>query len=132
MKKIFTCIILTLAATFAMSAQVDKLLGEWKTVDDKSGKQVSIVNVYKADNGLYYGKLIKLLQKDSDQSIIGTMIIKDMKAEDGALTGGRVYDPDNGKTYYAKVTYDPKNNTLVLRGSLDKRGLIGRSQTWVR
>lgn len=132
MKKIISCIIMMFSVAFVMSAQVDKLLGEWKTVDDKSGKQVSIVNVYKADNGLYYGKLIKLLEKDADQSIIGTMIIKDMKAEGGALIGGRVYDPDNGKTYYAKVTYDPKSNTLVLRGSLDKKGLIGRSQTWVR
>ena len=132
MKKIFLTFLFTLFASTAMFAQVDKLLGEWKTVDDKTNKEVSVVQIYKAENGLYYGKLIKLLEPNPDTKLIGTMIIKDMEAKGDKLVNGTVYDPDNGKTYYASVKYDAKKNTLILRGSLDKKGIFGRSQTWVR
>ena len=37
---------------------------------------------------------------------------------------------DNGKFYYAKVYL--KDGKLILRGSLDKAGILGRSQTWLR
>lgn len=132
MKKIFLTFLFTLFASTAMFAQVDKLLGEWKTVDDKTNKEVSVVQIYKAENGLYYGKLIKLLEPNPDTKLIGAMIIKDMEVKGDKLVNGTVYDPDNGKTYYASVKYDAKNNTLILRGSLDKKGIFGRSQTWVR
>ena len=132
MKKIFLTFLFTLFASTAMFAQVDKLLGEWKTVDDKTNKEVSVVQIYKAENGLYYGKLIKLLEPNPDTKLIGTMIIKDMEVKGDKLVNGTVYDPDNGKTYYASVKYNAKNNTLILRGSLDKKGIFGRSQTWVR
>ena len=36
------------------------------------------------------------------------------------------------KNYYGKITYNAADNTITLRGSLDKRGWIGRSQTWIR
>lgn len=41
----------------------------------------------------------------------------------------RIYQADNGKFYYAKVYL--KDGKLILRGSLDKAGLLGRSQTWL-
>lgn len=112
--------------------QVDKMVGEWRTVDDKTNQPVSVVNIYKDANGLYYGKLVRLLAPEGDQNLVGTMIVKDMKEKDGELVGGKVYDPDSGNTYYCTIKYDAKNNTLKLRGSLDKRGLLGRSQTWIR
>jgi len=39
-------------------------------------------------------------------------------------------DPNNGKFYYARLYI--KDGDLVLRGSLDKRGFLGRNQTWLR
>ena len=36
------------------SAQVDKILGEWRTVDDVTGETKGIVEFYRGDNGLYY------------------------------------------------------------------------------
>ena len=44
----------------------------------------------------------------------------------------KVYDPESQKTYFGKVTYHAKTDELVLRGSLDKAGVLGRSQTWKR
>lgn len=123
-----------------VSAQVP-FLGEWVTIDDASGEKKSVVNIYQADNGMYYGQIVTLFEdpdalctecKDADynQPIVGLTIVRDMQLVEGELRGGKVLDPENGKLYYAKI-YLEKGN-LILRGSLDKRGLLGRSQTWIR
>ena len=118
------------------------ILGEWITVDDATGEQKSVVRIYQAENGKYYGQIIELFGSDAasavceacegaehNQPIVGLTIIRDMQLKDGELRGGKVLDPDNGKFYYAKVYL--KDGKLVLRGSLDKAGLLGRSQTWL-
>ena len=53
-------------------------------------------------------------------------------AEDGILKGGTIYEPESGKTCYAKISYNEADNTITLRGSLDRRGWVGRSQTWIK
>ena len=131
---------MVLFATQAMGQT--PILGEWITVDDASGEQMSVVRIYQADNGKYYGDIIELFGEDADTAvcdacegedynkpIVGLTIIRDMQLEKGELRGGKVLDPDNGKLYYAKVYL--KDGKLVLRGSLDKAGLLGRSQTWL-
>ena len=118
------------------------ILGEWITVDDATNEQKSVVRIYQAEDGKYYGKIIQLFEEnasetvceacigeDHKQPIIGLIIIRDMQLKDGELRGGKVLDPDNGKFYYAKVSL--KDGKLILRGSLDKAGLLGRSQTWL-
>jgi uncharacterized protein (DUF2147 family) len=138
MKTVFLSLALMVAAV--VSAQVP-FLGEWVTIDDASGEKKSVVNIYQADNGMYYGQIVTLFEdpnalctecKDADhnQPIVGLTIVRDMQLVDGELRGGKVLDPENGKLYYAKI-YLEKGN-LILRGSLDKRGLLGRSQTWIR
>ena len=44
------------------------------------------------------------------------------------------FDPfvDSTKTYNAKVSYKEKTDELSVRGSLDRAGLLGRSQVWKR
>ena len=132
----------TLLFSVTLFAQ-NPLLGEWITVDDATGEQKSIVRIYQADNGKYYGTIIQLLEEngetavctectgeDHNKPIVGLTIIRDMQLKDGELREGKVLDPDNGKFYYAKVYL--KDGKLILRGSLDKAGLLGRSQTWLR
>lgn len=119
-----------MSATAAL-AQVDKIVGEWKTVDDETGKTLSVVKIYKQNN-LYYGKIIKLFAADANKKNLGLVVVKDMKEKKGELTGGKIYDPKSGNTYHASIKYNSKKNCLVLRGSIDKYGLIGRSQTWVK
>ena len=131
----------TLLFTVTLFAQ-NPLLGEWITVDDATGEQKSIVRIYQADNEKYYGTIIQLLEEngetavctectgeDHNKPIVGLTIIRDMQLKDNELRGGKVLDPDNGKFYYAKVYL--KDGKLILRGSLDKAGLLGRSQTWL-
>lgn len=138
MKTVFLSLALIMAAV--VSAQVP-FLGEWITIDDESGEKKSVVNIYKADNGMYYGQIITLFEnpdalctecKDADynQPVVGLTIVRDMQLVEGELRGGKVLDPAKGKLYYAKIYLE--DGKLILRGSLDKRGLLGRSQTWIR
>ena len=138
-------ILLIMLALMAMSsqAQVSAILGDWRTVDDKTGEKRSIVTIYKGSDGLYYGKISKMLMytdmdlkcdqckgEDYNKPIVGLVIIRGMKAENGELVGGKVLDPESGKFYYGKIYL--KDGKLILRGSLDKRGFLGRNQTWVK
>ena len=125
-------------------AQINAILGNWKTVDDKTGEERSIVTIYKGSDGLYYGKISKMLvgpanlvcdqckEEDHNAPLEGLVIIRGMKFDKDAnqLAGGKVLDPESGKFYYGKIY--PKDGKLVLRGSLDKRGFLGRNQTWLR
>ena len=135
---------LLLLVSVAASAQVGNILGDWKTIDDKTGERRSVVAIYQESDGLYYGKIAKMLVgepglkcttcKDEDYNapLEGLVIIRGMKfdAKANALTGGKVLDPESGKFYYGKIY--TKDGKLVLRGSLDKAGLLGRNQTWER
>ena len=123
-------------------AQVEQIVGDWKTVDDKTGASYSIIHIYKADNGKYYGKIARMLVddgigkcvnctgEDKDKPYEELVIIRDMTEKNGQLVGGRVLEPETGKFYYGKIYL--KDGNLVLRGSLDRAGILGRSQTWKR
>lgn len=50
--------------------------------------------------------------------------------DDGRWTGGKVYDPNTGKTYKCTVTL-LDDNTLKIRGYIGV-SLFGRSETWTR
>lgn len=124
-------------------AQVQSILGDWKTVDDKTNQVKSIVHIYKGSDGLYYGVIKEIFGHPADQicipcegedagkKVVGLVIIRGMHAEGQDLTNGKVLDPESGKIYYcSKIAL--KDGKLVVRGSLDKKGFLGRSQTWVR
>ena len=141
MKKWF--LIAMALVSLGANAQIKAILGDWRTVDDKTGEKRSIVTIYKGSDGLYYGKISKMLMytdldlkcdqckgEDYNAPIEGLVIIRGMKAEDGQLVGGKVLDPESGKFYYGKIYL--KDGKVVLRGSLDKRGFLGRNQTWIR
>lgn len=134
MKKYFLLLVLAFSSMFA-SAQIDKIVGEWYTVDDETGAVKALVNIYQGDNGLYYGQIVKAFkdgQENPNSPNKGLVIVKDMEGKDGMLVNGTIFEPESKKTYYAKISYNAENNTITLRGSLDKRGWVGRSQTWIK
>ena len=143
MKRIFFFMMLVVLSV-STQARLHDILGDWKTVDDKTGDNFSIVTIYQGTDGLFYGKVSKMLVgepglrcieckgEDANALLEGLVIIRGMSydQERDQLVGGKVLDPESGKFYYGKIY--PKDGKLVLRGSLDKRGIFGRNQTWIR
>ena len=143
MKKLLFLCLFVATATLA-HAQVDKMIGQWNTYDDKTGDLRSTVNIYE-EKGTYQAVITTLYEKDANgkyqvmkapyakefEGVVGTQLFSEMKVNGDHLKG-KVYDPESQKTYHGKVTYKAKTDELVLRGSLDKAGVLGRSQTWKR
>ena len=143
MKKLFF-LVLFMATAMLGQAQLSKMLGQWNTFDDKTGDMRSCVNITEK-NGTYYCEVIKLYEKDANgkykvmqppyakdyEGVVGTQLFSEMKVNGDQLKG-KVYDPESKKTYNGKVSYKADTDEIVLRGSLDKAGLLGRSQTWKR
>lgn len=142
MNKKIISLICMLIFTLSVFSQVDKIVGRWKTIDDKDGSTKSIVFIFKATNGKYYGKVEKLFKNpdkkctecegaNKDKPVLGMMVVNSMVEKDGSLTGGTILDPNNGKIYRCNMSYDAETGKLNVRGSLDKSGWIGRTQVWV-
>ena len=119
-------------------------VGTWQTLDDKTKEVKSEVQITEAA-GVLSGKVVKLLRKDAKQDVVcdectddrkgkpvlGMEIIRSVKKVDGkdVWEDGKVLDPENGKTYSARLTPIEGGRKLEMRGSI---GLFGRTQTWVR
>lgn len=124
-----------------VAAMAQDVVGKWK-LDDGS----AIVEVYKQGDA-YNGKIVWLQNptepdgtpavdtNNPDPSLrkrqlIGLNMLSGLKKADGEYSGGKIYDPGNGKTYNCSMKVE--GNVLKVRGSLDKRGLIGRTMDWYR
>ena len=142
-KKLLFLFLFVATSTFGQ-AQVSKMMGQWNTYDDKTGELRSTVNIYE-ENGTYKAVITTLYEKDANgnykvmkapyakefEGVVGTKLFSEMEVH-GEHLKGKIYDPESQKTYFSKVTYHAKHDELIVRGSLDKAGLLGRSQTWKR
>jgi uncharacterized protein (DUF2147 family) len=137
---------LLFATTLAL-AQATTPAGLWKTVDDSTKKEKSLVRIVET-NGVYTGKVEKIIDPDApkdalckdctderkDKPILGMTIIRDIKASADDKTvfdGGDILDPNNGKVYKVKLTVTDKGSKLDVRGYIGMP-MLGRTQTWSR
>jgi uncharacterized protein (DUF2147 family) len=116
--------------------------GQWRTIDDETGKAKSIVEIYE-QGGAYYGKVVKLLLDPQDRlcdkckgddynkPIVGMVILKNLKQSGSEYSGGSIMDPNNGKTYRCLIELQDGGNKLRVRGYMGF-SLIGRNQFWHR
>ena len=135
-----------LVAAVSMPALADPMLpvGTWNTIDDETKKPKSLVRITEKE-GVYSGTVEKIVDPAKQDSkcdecasddprkgkpVIGMTILTGLKKEgDNVYAGGRILDPNNGKTYNAKVTVIDEGKKLEMRGSIL---FIGRTQTWIR
>lgn len=118
------------------------IFGKWKTIDDITGKEKGIVEIFE-HKGKIFGKIIEIFEadkkhlkcekcdgEDKSKPLLGLNIIKGLIKKDGVYEGGKIVDPKNGKSYHCKITLDGKDK-LIVRGYIGIP-LFGRSQTWIR
>lgn len=141
---IINSLVLLTFLMFSSTSFSQTISGKWKTIDDETGEEKSIVQIWKAKDGLFYGKIMKLFDEskkddvcdecDEDdprynQKIVGMKIIMKMKKKDAnEWSGGTILDPKNGKVYKCKISRDGDN--LLLRGYIGI-SLLGRTQKWL-
>ena len=142
-KTVVSTLALSLASLSAF-AQMSPV-GLWKTIDDDSKKEKSLVRI-KESNGVYSGTIEKLLDPTSkqdavcdkctderkDKPVLGMTILRNLKqsADDKAVyDGGDIVDPNNGKVYRTRLKPVEDGKKLEMRGYI---GPFYRTQVWIR
>ena len=117
-------------------------VGFWKTIDDNTGETRSEMELYVKDNGALEGKIHKLLDANSqetcdlcpgdkkDAKLEGMIIMWDLEEDGNQWQGGRIMDPENGKTYKCYIELEGTDK-LKVRGYIGISAL-GRTQFWYR
>ncbi len=116
--------------------------GYWQTVPDDDGSP-SVIQVW-LEKGIVFGKVIKIYPKPGkdpdpicekckgelkDQPIIGMTILNNLVEDKGVWAGGRILDPNNGKTYKCRIEVIENGKKLKVRGFIGI-SLLGRTQLW--
>ncbi len=131
-----------IALFFAVYLQAEELTGYFITHVGQSGRQ-SVVEFFKKDNMYYaYGfantdgsgpkeDVMNQNPKMRNRVDKGSVFIYNLKKDGKHYTGGMIYNFDDGKEYYVKISFKDKD-TLELRASVDKTGFLGESFVWKR
>jgi uncharacterized protein (DUF2147 family) len=121
--------------------------GLWKTIDDNSGQARALVRITDT-GGVFSARLERLLDPTSkpgalcdkcdddrkNKPILGLEIVRGLKKNPDKTQvwdGGHILDPENGKTYRARMTLIEGGKKLEVRGYMGVP-LLGRTQVWHR
>ncbi len=147
MKTVYTAIFfVAIAAVGALPAWAQMSpVGLWRTLDDKTQQPTAEVRIRANTAGVLSGVVERSVGPDDgkeancsqctderkDQPKIGMEIIRGAQKAEGkdVWEGGKILDPDNGKSYTLRLTPIDGGKKLEVRGSI---GPFGRTQTWIR
>jgi uncharacterized protein (DUF2147 family) len=144
MIKSISAFVLLLGALLTAQAS-ESPVGLWRTIDDKTGKEKSLVRIVEA-NGELRATIEKLFREPHEEPnpncdkcpgerknkpVLGMMIMTGLKKSGSEYDGGEILDPANGKTYRVKMWTAEGGKKLNVRGFIGV-SLLGRTQVWVR
>ena len=138
MKNLFLFVLLM----FFTFSSAQSIFGKWKTVDDETGEEKSIIEIYEK-GGKAFGKVVEILRADRqdalcdkcegdehNQPILGLHLIKNMTKDGDYFKKGTIFDPTKGKKYKCRLFVDPDEpNKLQVRGYI---GFFYATQYWIR
>lgn len=142
MKQVLLAAILGAASLSALAQATP--VGLWRSFDDKTGDPKAEVRITDTA-GVLSGKIEKRLlpgvkpedlctectDDRKDKPKLGLEVIRGAKKSPDAEVweGGKILDPENGKSYTLRMTPIEGGKKLEVRGSF---GPFGRTQTWTR
>ena len=141
---------LGLSITFtSLMTYAASMEGYWKSIDDRTGEQLSIVEIRKGADGRYHGKIAyrypvpggaalinctKCPPPYTNQPILGLEIFSGFKEDPdkrNAYVDGKVLEPKSGKIYKGKANLSADGKRLRMRGYMGVSAL-GRTVVWIR
>lgn len=119
----------------------DPIVGKWKTIDDETKAEKSIVELY-MQNGKVFGKIAQLLRPqdkgtvcskckgaDKDKPNEGLVIVKNMADDGSEWAGGTILDPAKGEDYKCKMKAIEGGKKLEVKGCI---AFLCRTQIWIK
>ena len=141
-QSIFTLLALPLLAVVSTaSAQNAGIVGRWKTLDDKTGKPMTITEIYEAKNGSYAARIVENLGLPPNcndcsgqykgKPFVGIVTLWNLKPVDGGWGDGSGYKPSEDRHFKAKkVELTDGGRKLKVTGCV--AGIICRTAEWDR
>ena len=138
MKKLLLAL---LAVSATGAAFADGIVGKWRTIDDATKKPKAIIQITES-GGIYSGRIVALEAGvdpncgDCDNAqkgkpLVGQTVLRGLRLDGDAYTGGKITDPKSGKVYSAKATvanggtsYYPR----IVDRILDRNGEVIRQE----
>ena len=136
----------TLATASLFASAQTTPVGLWKTIDDESGKEKTLLRIQES-SGQLTGTVEKFLDpatkpdvkcdlcsdERKGKPILGMQILRGLKPTDDKARwdGGEILDPNKGKIYKSRITLIEGGKKLEMRGYIGAP-LLGRTQVWIR
>ena len=138
-----------LVAAFAIACApalyaADSAEGYWKSIDEQ-GKVTAFWKMWMEGSELK-GTIVKVpgqsdatlctactkadSKKFENKPIIGTTWMWGFKKDGDKWAKGKIVDSGAGDVYWASVKVINGGNALEMKGSIDKWGMVGKTQTW--
>lgn len=155
MKTTVFALIIFLAAIMpeAIKAQnkpADRIIGYYITYDDETGAEKSQVQIFKATNGKYYGKIVWLKEPNKDgkpkvddknpdkklqsRPTLGLQMLNSFTfdSKDNEWNDGTIYNPSSGKTYNCYIRFE-SDTKLKIRGYIGAAWMgLGKTAIWTK
>jgi uncharacterized protein (DUF2147 family) len=126
----------------AADARLASPAGLWEAFDS-DGKSEGLIRIFEM-KGLYYGRIepssptddrnarcTRCTDERHNQPIIGLVLLRHLRPENGEYVDGDILDPDTGHIWRCKLRLTDGGRRLIMRGYLGI-SLLGSSQTWKR
>jgi uncharacterized protein (DUF2147 family) len=129
----------------ATPSQAPSPEGYWKTMDDVTHRVKSVIYIWQEGDKLF-GRVEKIFPEPNEdpnpvcdkcdgelkgKPILGMRIMWNLVKSGKEWLGGRIMDPQNGKTYSCFIEVLDNGRHLKLRGYLGL-AFLGRTQYWER
>ncbi len=127
-------------APFATLAQQSSPLGRWTTLDDESGRPMTVVEVYQAQNGTLAARIVENIAapatcsrcsgNNRNKPIIGMNVLWNLRRNDGVWGDGNGLKPSTGDTFRVRsIELIEAGRKLRVTGC---KGPFCRSAIWER
>lgn len=137
---------LSFVSALGFSASIE---GYWKSIEERTGEQLSIVEIRKGNDGRYHGKIVyrypnshgialtncsKCPAPFTNKPILGLQILSGFREDPNkpdSYIDGRVLEPTSGRFYKGKGVVTGEGKRLRMRGYMGVSAL-GRTVVWLR
>lgn len=138
------CIAFASTTTFAAAIE-----GYWKSIEERTGQQLSIIEIRKGDNGRFNGKIVyrypnahgislsnctKCPAPHTNKPLVGLEILSGFRQDPNdpnAYIDGLVLEATSGRVYKGKGVVSGEGKRLRMRGYMGVSAL-GRTVVWIR
>ncbi len=140
MRKIILAGLLASVAFAASAQNANSPLGKWKTLDDKTGKAMTVTEVYMTKNGTMAAKIVENLGLPATcaecsgeykgKPTVGIVTLWNLKETNGVWGGGNGFKPSEDTKFKVKsIKVIDGGKKLEVTGC---KSIFCRTATWVR